>query len=269
MSYLEQAGGSLYYEVIDLTAPWVENPQTVIFHHGIGITSRIWSEWVPALVDRFRVVRFDTRGFGRSSVPGAGFEWSLKLLAEDVLAVARAAEAETFHLIGESLGGTVPLYMGVHHPEPLRSITVCNAAHRGGSIKRVEEWRDFISKNGMEAWSTMMMPLRFDPETTRQGVYAWYEREQAASSADSVLDLAELLIGTDLTPSLASISVPTLLISPDGSPFVSTEITREIHDRIPDAEMQIFAGTRHGLVCSHGKECSQCFLEFLIRRGLG
>ncbi len=268
MPILEQSGGSLYYEVIDQTAPWVENPQTVIFHHGIGISSGIWTEWFPSLLDRFRLVRFDTRGFGRSSVPGAGFEWSLNLLAEDVLAIGRAAESETFHLIGESLGGTVALYMAIYHPKFLRSITVCNAAHQGGSVNRVEEWRDFISKSGMEAWSEMMMPLRFDPETTRQAVYAWYAKEQAKSSADSVLDLAELLIGADLKPSLSSIHVPTLLISPDGSPFISTEVTREICSLIPDAEMQVFAGTRHGLVCSHGKECSQCFAEFLVRRGL-
>ncbi|MCZ6474218.1 MAG: hypothetical protein O6934_12325, partial [SAR324 cluster bacterium] len=44
----------------------------------------------------------------------------------------------------------------------------------------------------------------------------------------------------------------TLLLAPDASPFVSLDITRDIHTRIPDCELQVFAGARHGLACSHG-----------------
>jgi alpha/beta hydrolase family protein len=93
-------GGSLHYEVTALTAPWRDDPPTIVFHHGVGITADVWLEWLPILADRYRLVRFDMRGFGRSSVPGPGFAWSLELLAEDALAP-------------RSGGGDVPFRWGV------------------------------------------------------------------------------------------------------------------------------------------------------------
>src|SRR6185436_6416822 len=104
--------------------------------------------------------RFDCRGFGRSSVPGPGFAWSMALLAEDAIAVARAACAESVHYVGESLGGTLGLYLAIHHPGSIRSLTACSTAYRGGAIRRVDEWRAFIGAHGMAAWSHMMMDLR-------------------------------------------------------------------------------------------------------------
>ncbi len=133
---LDRPGGALLFEVIDATPPWVRDAPLIVFHHGIGATADIWAEWLPALVDRFRIARFDTLGFGRSAVPGPGYAWSLDGLVEDVLAVARAAGGGPFHFVGESLGGTVGLRLATRHPEALLSLTVSNASHRGGSIQR-------------------------------------------------------------------------------------------------------------------------------------
>ena len=86
----------LHYEVTDVTAPWHGEAETIIFHHGVGITSDIWLEWLAPLADRYRLVRMDCRGFGRSPIPPPGFPWSMAGLANDVLEVARAAGAERF-----------------------------------------------------------------------------------------------------------------------------------------------------------------------------
>jgi len=96
----------------------------------------------------------------------------------------------------------------------------------------------------------------------------WFEREQAKCSADVTLDLADMLIGADLTARLASISVPTLVLAPDSSPFVPLEVAREIHRLVPDGELQVFAGVRHGFVLSHAREGAAALRAFLARRGL-
>ena len=268
MPLLEREPGSLYYEVTDLTPPWVENPGTVVFCHGVSTTHGIWSNWLPVLAGDYRLVRFDTRGFGRSTAPGAGFPWTLDLLVDDVMAVARAAGAETFHLVGESLGGTVALALAIAHGDALESLTVCSAAHRGGSIQRAGGWRAYVAEHGMEAWSRMMMDLRFHDDGVPAPVAEWFHREQAATSADSTLDLADLLLGTDLAPMLPRITAPTLILAPNASPFISLEIFLDMHRRIPHSELQVFADARHGLVCSHGAACAQTLKQFLARRGL-
>jgi len=107
--FVVSSGHRLHYEVLDTAAPWHVDPVTILFHHGIGAESGIWADWVHALAGRYRLVRFDMRGFGRSEVPEVGFSWSIDLLARDVLAVADATQAQHFHFVGESIGGTIGL----------------------------------------------------------------------------------------------------------------------------------------------------------------
>jgi len=257
--------GPLHYEITDVTAPWRGTPETILFHHGVGITSDIWLEWLPPLADRYRLVRMDCRGFGRSSVPGPGFKWSMELLAADALAVARAAGAERFHYVGESLGGTLGLSLAIHHPASVRSLAVCSTAHRGGSIQRVHEWRDFIAAHGMPGWSRMMMDLRMAPGVPAS-MRDWFDREQATCSADAILDLADVLVAVDLTERLGEITVPTLVLHPDASPFIPLPMALELHARIPRSEIRIFPGARHALAHTHGAECALAVREFLGRR---
>jgi pimeloyl-ACP methyl ester carboxylesterase len=199
-------------------------------------------------------------------VPGPDVRWSLDGLANDVRAVAREAGAERFHLVGESLGGTVALALAIRHPEALLSVTVSNASHRGGSIQRAREWRAFIGTHGMKAWAEMMTPLRLDRARVSDAKYRCFERVQAESDADAVLDLADLLIGTDLTSEVGSIRTPALLLAPAQSPFVPLAVMEDMHARIPGSELEVFADARHGLPCSHDAACARALRAFLDRR---
>jgi pimeloyl-ACP methyl ester carboxylesterase len=262
---LDRPGGALHFEIIDVTAPWVDDAPLVVFHHGVGVNADLWAEWLPELVDRYRIARFDTRGFGRSAVPGAGFAWSLDGFADDVLAVAHAAGAERFHLVGESLGGTVALHLAARRPGALASLTVSNCAHRGGSIQRAREWRAFIQARGMKAWAEMLTPMRLDRNAS-EAKARWFDHVQAETSADAVCDVADLLIGSDISAELAAIRTPTLLLAPAQSPFVPLGVMQDIHARIAGSELVVFDDARHGLPCSHGRECGRALRAFLDRR---
>lgn len=268
MAYLEIEGETLYYEIADLTPAWEEEPPVVLFCHGVATNADMWAGWLPALADRYRLVRFDLRGFGRSGTSPGADGWSLDRLGADVLAVADAANAERFHLVGESTGGTVAMHLAAHGEERLRSITVSNASHRGGSIAKVEEWRQFIAVKGMAAWSEEMMQCRFAPGELSPAMHAWYDRVQTGTDSGALLGVADMLIAADLTAELARICVPTLVLAPDSSPFVCLDLLREIAAAVPNAELQVFAGARHGLPYARGAECAAVMRAFLDRRGL-
>jgi len=93
MPFAETASGRLHYQVCDIVAPWVREPQTMVFHHGVAASLDIWAGWLPVLASRFRLVRFDMRGYGQSVVPPEDFRWSFDQLVDDTLAVADAAGA--------------------------------------------------------------------------------------------------------------------------------------------------------------------------------
>lgn len=259
----ETADGPLYYEVTDLMPPWQRPADTLVFCHGVATDSNIWSQWLPVLAPHFRIVRLDTRGFGRSSPVRAGFTYSLERLADDIVAVAGA---QRFHLVGESFGGTVGLHLAGRPDTPVLTLACVSTAHRGATIQAIREWRAFIEREGMQAWSLQMMERRFHPDALERAQWDWFHGVQGRSDAGALLEIGDLLVHTDLTPVLGDIRVPTLLLTPDGSPFVTVDISSAMHKLLPHAELAVIPHSRHGLPFSHARECAEAVLSFLLRR---
>jgi pimeloyl-ACP methyl ester carboxylesterase len=111
-----------------------------------------------------------------------------------------------------------------------------------------------------------MMQWRFHPDGLPKPKYEWFRNQQATCSAQATTGIAALLLRTDLSDQLSSLEVPTLILSPDTSPFISVSIAADVHARISGSELRVFPHARHGLPLSHGHECAASLLEFLKRR---
>jgi pimeloyl-ACP methyl ester carboxylesterase len=266
MPFANTPTGSLHYEVCDRVPPWRPAPETIVFHHGIAADVHLWTHWQPVLMPHFRLVCFDMRGFGRSAQPTANFVWSFDQLVDDLLAVVEASETKKFHLVGESIGGTVALVCALREPQRLLSLCMSNAAARGGLVGNVVGWRDEVAQFGQTGWAERMMQRRFYAGALDADLHAWYRRLHETCSIDATLALAQLLLDADLTPRLGEVSVPTLLLSPDGSPFIPAQVMAAMHAQIPGARLQVFARSKHGLPLSHGADCARTLLGFLATR---
>jgi pimeloyl-ACP methyl ester carboxylesterase len=258
--------GSLYYEIVDRVASGREPREAILFHHGIGASSGIWTGWFPALADAHRLVSFDMRGYGRSHVPAADFAWSLDLLVDDLFAVADAAGLRHFHLVGESIGGTVALAAALAQPRRIATLSISNGAHLGASIQRVEVWRRQLDDGGVKAWSDAFLRDRFHDDALSAEQRAWFAEQQEKWPRDSILNALCVLIGTDLSPRLKDVDCPTLLLHPDGSPFIPVPVIAELHRLLPDAELNVVGHARHGLPYSHAAFCASLLRAFLDRR---
>jgi pimeloyl-ACP methyl ester carboxylesterase len=268
MPTVDTGDRKIFYDVIDLRPPWAPPPETVILHHGLGTNSAIWSDWLATLTSQYRVVRFDMRGCGASAPLGPTSPWTLDSFVDDVIAVADAVAAPRFHLIGESFGGTVTLYTSVVQGARLLSATCISAPHRGGSIKVLKGWNTLLgTADGMRAWSQNMMEYRFRDGAVSPAAFAWFKAEQDKTDPAMVRGVSELVMKTDLTPFLVRVLGPVLLLAPDSSPFVESQLVAELHGLLTTSELQVFAGTRHGLAFSHARECAELFVEFTIRNG--
>jgi len=269
MAYAETAHGKLYYEVFDCVAPWETQRETIVFHHGIGADPGIWTEWLPLLTDRYRVVCFDMRGYGRSHIPAADFKWTIELLALDLLAIADAVGAARPHLVGESIGGTVVLQYAIENPGRVATLTVSNGAHVGGSIQGVQAWQRTIDERGIKAWSDQFMRDRFVEGALDEEKHAWYSRRQESWGRDSILNALRALVGADLRPRLSAVTCPVLLMHGDRSPFIPVEIMVDLYRRLGNARLQIFPNARHGLPFSHAEACARALREFLAAARAG
>jgi pimeloyl-ACP methyl ester carboxylesterase len=269
MAIAQTAHGALHYDLLDQVAPWQAGGQAIVFHHGIGGSAELWAGWQAALADRHRLVSFDMRGCGRSHVPEADFKWSLDLLVDDLFAVADAAGLQRFHLVGESIGGTVALAAALARPARIATLTVSNGAHLGASIQRVEAWRRQLDEGGVKGWSDAFMPDRFHDDALLPERRAWFAAQQEKWSRDSILNALGVLVGTDLTARLGEIRCPTLLLHPDGSPFIPVPIVAELHRHLVNAELNVIGHSRHGLPYSHADRCAALLRSFLDSHPVG
>lgn len=265
--FVELPEGRLFYEVIDQVAPWHQEPETIVFLHGVGARHDMWLGWLPALVDRYRLILIGTRGCGNSAGIANYADWSLDGLSDDILAVADHAGADNFHVVGESAGGTAVLNLVSRGLSRIKTATTLSTAHRGYQIEQVKNWRANVTAKGVAWWSGEMMQHRFISGTMSSAKTEWFRARQDEAIAEALLRKGDILLATDLTDDLAGIRCPLLMILPDHSPFVTPAIGVEILRHVPDAELSIIPHSKHGIFYSHDAFASRQLSEFLARRG--
>ena len=180
-----------------------------------------------------------------------------------LVAVADAMGLETFHLLGESIGGTIALDCAIRYPARVARLIVSNGGHVGSSIERVQAWQKQLDDLGVRAWSDEFMQQRFHADALDPVQRAWYARRQEGWSPEAIMNPLRVLVGTDLRPVLDRIVCPTLIMHPDGSPFIPVEIAVDLHRRLPSSRLQVFAHSRHGLPFSHADACARLVRQFL------
>jgi pimeloyl-ACP methyl ester carboxylesterase len=263
MARLAREGCSLDYELIDIAAPWMTPGETVVLHHGVGASRELWAAWLPALVDRYRVLRFDMRGHGASTWAEGAPSLTLDTLTDDLFAVMDAAGVEQAHLVGESIGGTIALNAALRVPERIHTLTVSNGAHLGASIQAVQDWRAIIETRGMAGWSAHLMPRRFFEDGVPSAVAHWFETLQASAHPEAVFQMLAALVGADTTDQLPGLRPPLMLLHPDSSPFIPLPVICDFMARVPAARLHVIGRARHGMPLSHARTCAALLRDFL------
>jgi pimeloyl-ACP methyl ester carboxylesterase len=96
--------------------------------HGFGGAKEDFADHFDALAEHWRVITVDLRGHGDSDAPPDGSSYTLDRLARDVEAVADAVGADTFRLLGHSMGGMVARRVVLDHPERVEALVLMSTA---------------------------------------------------------------------------------------------------------------------------------------------
>jgi 3-oxoadipate enol-lactonase len=107
----------------------------VVLLHGFGLDQRMWEDQAGALAEHFLVIRYDMRGYGRSSLPAAEPYGH----ADDLHALLSNLSANPAHVVGLSNGGRNALRFAVRYPQSVRSLTLVGSALDGHLWSA--EWR--------------------------------------------------------------------------------------------------------------------------------
>jgi 3-oxoadipate enol-lactonase len=242
----------IYYEVDDFADPWRPR-DTVFMQSGFCRNGNFWRGWVPYLARRYRVVRVDLRGCGRSPDPGAGYGLSLDKYVEDFVSVHRRLELGRLHYIGESLGGVIGTVASIEHPELFASLTLISTPLRirpdGERAESLEfgSWTQAMQELGLREWWLRVRREVFTNQQPDPARDEYFAGELARTSVRVAVELAEMVHGLDLSERLRFLQVPTLLMTPGGSKFSPASDQAALAAAIPDASIHQVAGASHDM----------------------
>jgi 3-oxoadipate enol-lactonase len=126
-----------------------ENGPVVILSNSLMTRIEMWDGNMEALTDRFRVIRYDTRGHGRSEVTEGPY--TIDLLASDLVALLDHLKVPKAHIVGLSLGGMIGQNVAANYPDRVLSLSLCDTATE---IVPRSTWADRIQiakEKGVEA----------------------------------------------------------------------------------------------------------------------
>ncbi len=212
-----------------------EQAPVLLFSNSLGTTWRMWKPQVAHLSRCFRLLRYDTRGFGDSTVtPGP---YSIPQLSWDVVHLLDCLALDRVHFCGLSMGGMTGLFLGANAPKRFHKIVVCNAAAKFGTPETWNARIKAVNEGGMKAVASAVID-----RWLTSGFRAAHPEETAAALA--MLESAQphgyvancaAVRDMDLRDTLRDVQVPTLVLAGSHDPVATPEDARYLASRIPNA----------------------------------
>jgi len=150
-------GTRLRTQIDGTQGPWV------VLLNSLAADLSMWEPQIPALTQRFRVLRYDQRGHGGSAAPPAPY--SLADLVGDLFALMAHYRVERAHLVGLSLGGVIAAGAALERPQQVASFAVCDSRLEMPAefLTAIDERNRLVRAQGMEAIVEPMLGRWFTP----------------------------------------------------------------------------------------------------------
>ncbi len=219
----------------------------VVMSHSLSAELAMWEPQAAALRDRYRVIRYDTRGHGGSSAPEGPY--TLDLLADDAIALMDALKLDKAHWVGLSMGGMIGQTLALKAPERLRSLTLADTSS-GYPPEAVAGWAERIANaraNGMAAGVDATIDRWFSPGfvAASPAVVDPVRAMIRATPVEGYCGCGAAIAKLNVTPRLGDIATPTLIICGEDDPGTPVAMSEIMRDGIPGAELVILPIARH------------------------
>jgi 3-oxoadipate enol-lactonase len=242
-------------------------PDAMLLLHGNAESGEAWNGWLPSMGRRFRVVRPDMRGFGRSTAMPLDYRWSVDRIVDDFLALSDQLGLDRFHIGAAKVACPIALRLAARHPGRVRSLALLGGIVSGEvSVgPRAASWLEHIETKGVESWARWTMPGRLGSRCDAETMEGW-ARLMGRTPLSTQLGFIRSVPAIDVRPDLSSIECPTLVVTTDGSGLGSVEAVRGWQQMIPNSEFMVVPGDSYHVAATHPELCARAMLDFIDRR---
>lgn len=219
--------------------------RVVFLGSSLGSAGLMWARARNYLSGQMQLVTWDLPGHGDSDAAREAF--SLRDIADELVAIADRLGVAKFDYAGVSISGAIGLELSIHHGDRLRSCAIMFSAAKLGTA---EAWADrcaTVRSLGTQAMIDGLPERWFSPSFIAEDAL-WVDTMMdilADVDDESYAKCCEALSAYDVRDSLSLVEVPTLVIAGDHDPSVSADMVRELMTGLPNAKLFVVEGGRH------------------------
>lgn len=241
-----------------------EDAPVLVLSDSLGTTWNMWDAQYPALIKRFRVLRYNTRGHGQTPLPTGGI--SLQRLGQDVVDLLDHLNISQASFCGISLGGLTGMWLNLHFPQRFSRFVLANTAARIGSEEGWLSRAQMVRQQGLgpvvagsaERWFTG------DYRQRRPEVIAAMLQELAGISPQGYAACCDVLATADLRSEVARMEKPLLMIAGQYDQVTTVAEAQWFTQRAPQAELCVLPAAHLSNINS-AAEFNRQAMKFLLR----
>ena len=232
MPAIEANGIKINYQI-----DGADGAPVLMLSNSLGTNLHMWDKQVPALSKRFRIVRYDTRGHGKTDAPT--YPYTFAMLGHDAIALMDALKLASVRFCGLSMGGMIGMWLARNAPSRIEQLVLCNTAAKFGLTEIWNQRIATVRASGMKA-------------ITDAVIERWFTKEFREKSPEEIDPIVEMLQATkaegyagncaairdvDQRWTIGNIKAPTLVIGGKQDPATPYEAAELIAKRIPGAKL--------------------------------
>jgi 3-oxoadipate enol-lactonase len=241
--------------------------ETVLLVNGVGDDLEGWAMQVgPFVAAGLRVITFDNRGVGRTSLPPGPY--SSNEMAADTKALADAIGLTGFHLVGVSMGGLIAQEYALAYPSDLRSVVLANTYARPDAYTRAafHSWGLVAEAGGMPLMMHQQAPWVFSPgfyeSHPEQLAGILTDMESSPQPAPAFAAQIAALLTHDCADRLASLHTPALVIAADDDIIIRLSLSHRMFEELPNGTWAIVPGG-HAAFLENPDPWNRAVIEFI------
>lgn len=258
MPHVKANGINIHYRI---DGP--DGGRPVLLSNSLASNLHMWDPQIAALTGAgFRVVRYDSRGHGKSDAPVGPY--SIEMLADDAVALLDALGIGAVDFCGLSKGGMVGQMLGTRHPSRVKSLILADT----GAFMPTREMWDTRIRTAEEKGMAGVVDATIE---------RWFTPASRATLTEDIKSVRAMILGTpvagfvgcsraiqamDQRESIKAIAVPTLVIVGAEDPATTPAHAREIHERIKGSKYVEIPNAAHFANYEQAALFTKAMLEF-------
>ena len=248
----------------------ISGPETgppVVFLHALGTDLHLWDASVAALSPRFRCLRFDARGHGKSDAPEPPY--AMGALIRDAERLIDHFALKDAVVVGSSMGGLVAQGLATKRLDLVRAMVLANTAAKIGGPGLWQARAAEVAAQGLAAYAPGAMERIFGRKWLEAPAMPQVRSTLERMNPKGWIGCAHAISGADFYTTTAALTLPTLVIAGTNDGTTPPDLVRETADLIRGHRWELMRGTGHLPMVERPAEFTAVLAAFLHSIGHG